>query len=280
MSFAALPMYDFPELRGATDAWWTGLAGHLRAEGISDVAATLDRSRRIEEQWSDPALLFGQSCGYPVTHAYADVLRIVATPRHAVRGCEGGLYHSVIVVREDAPIVELGDLRGRTAVINDPTSQSGTNAFGALLAPLLGASSERGARFFRDVLLSGSHAGSLAMVQDGRAEVASIDCVTFALLARWRKPALEGIRVLDKTASVPALPYVTSRTTSAETLARIRTALANAATDPALAPVRADLLLEGVTVLPDTEYDVIRAMHATHRLGMEVVSAHRSSGAS
>jgi hypothetical protein len=38
-------------------------------------------------------------------------------------------------------------------------------------------------------------------------------------------------------------------------------------TDDALAAVRDDLLLSGVTVLPDGAYDVIPSMQAKHRLG-------------
>jgi hypothetical protein len=31
---ATLPMYDWPEVREATDAWWAGLARHLRGAGF------------------------------------------------------------------------------------------------------------------------------------------------------------------------------------------------------------------------------------------------------
>src|SRR6185312_8107473 len=33
MAVASLPMYDLPELRAATDAWWKGLARAFRREG-------------------------------------------------------------------------------------------------------------------------------------------------------------------------------------------------------------------------------------------------------
>lgn len=261
MTFAALPMYDLPEVRAATDALWAGIAGHLRAEGVKDVPTALERTRHHEAQWRDDALLFGQSCGYPLTHAFADELRVVATPRHAVNGCESGCYHSVIVVHEDAPFVDLAELRGHVAAINDEASHSGMNAFGALLAPLLDEPP-----FFRHVLVSGSHAASIDLVANGRAAVASIDCVTHALLARWRPSALTGTRILTKTASAPALPYVTRRSTSDDTLARLRAGLERAMNDAALAEVRGDLLLLGTTVLPDDAYDAIRKLEATHRL--------------
>ena len=40
MAVASLPMYDLPELRAATDAWWRGLAQAFRREGIADLPAS------------------------------------------------------------------------------------------------------------------------------------------------------------------------------------------------------------------------------------------------
>ncbi len=41
MSVVSLPMYDLPELRHVTNSWWTFIAGHLRAVGLSAVPALL-----------------------------------------------------------------------------------------------------------------------------------------------------------------------------------------------------------------------------------------------
>ena len=45
MAVIALPMYDWPEVRGATDAWGAGLARHLRHAGFPDVPLGLERPR-------------------------------------------------------------------------------------------------------------------------------------------------------------------------------------------------------------------------------------------
>jgi ABC-type phosphate/phosphonate transport system substrate-binding protein len=261
MTVASLPMYDLPEVCAATDALWSGIVRHLRAQGLADVPDVLDRHRDLETVWRDPNLVLSQSCGYPVTHALADVLRIVATPCHAVAGCEDGSYHSLVVVREDAPLTDLEGLRNSVAVINDWASHSGMNAFAALVAPLL---ENRNERFFSKVLVSGSHAASLEWVATGKATAAAIDCVTHALLSKWRPAALAGTRVVAKTASAPALPYVTRRTTTPEDLARLRTGLAHAMADDSLRTIRSDLLLSGILVLDDDRYDVVRAMQPPH----------------
>jgi hypothetical protein len=46
---ASLPMYDWPEVREATDAWWAGLARHLRDAGF-EAPDRLTRARcNLEE---------------------------------------------------------------------------------------------------------------------------------------------------------------------------------------------------------------------------------------
>ena len=41
---ASLPMYDWPEVRDATNAWWAGIARHLRSEGFSEAPDRLYRN--------------------------------------------------------------------------------------------------------------------------------------------------------------------------------------------------------------------------------------------
>ena len=71
MTIANLPMYDLPEIRHATDDWWSGLARAFRRAGISDVPDRLDRERAMPEVWRDPGLVLSQACGYPLLHDLA-----------------------------------------------------------------------------------------------------------------------------------------------------------------------------------------------------------------
>jgi len=63
------------------------------------------------------------------------------------------------------------------------------------------------------------------MVRTGDADVAAIDCVTYALLGRHRPQALSGLRVLRRTDPVPAPPYVACKNLASDAIARMRTAL-------------------------------------------------------
>ena len=259
----ALGMYDLPELRAATDAWWTAIARALRAEGVPGVPESLDRSRPYHEVWRDPALLLTQTCGYPLTHGFADALTAVAVPTYAAEGCGPGRYSSAFLVRDDDPAGDLADLRGRRATANGPDSQSGCNVLRSAVAPLADAG-----RFFSEVVWAGAHRRSLAAVRTGTADVAAIDAVTFALLSRHAPAETRGVRVLGWSESAPALPYAVRRGIDAGTRARIAAALLRAAADPNAAAAREALLIAGLSPVDDAAYTVMPAMRrAAERLG-------------
>lgn len=251
-SLASLPMYDPPEVRAATDAWWQALARHFRAAGIQGVPDALTRPAKLHAHWRSSVLLFSQGCGFPLTHAFAGGWQVVATPCYRATGCGGPYYRSVLIVREDAPLRSIEDLRGRTACFNTRDSHSGYNILRATAAP-----HARHGRFFGQVVQSGGHIRSAAMVQRGEADIASLDCVTHALYARHAPHRLEGTRVLAQTGPAPGLPYITAAATDAATLRRLRDGLQAALVDPALADLRADLLLGAASLLPEDAYSAI-----------------------
>ena len=246
---AALPMYDFPELRDAHDRLWVALARRLRESGIAGVPRQLIRRLSHREVWSHPGLLFGQACEYPVSKAFRQHLRILATPRYCAPGCNGNTYRSAIVVRAEESANSLEELRERRCVVNEPDSNSGMNLLRAALAPLSG-----GARFFRSVSFSGSHRKSIELIAAGEADVAAVDCVTLEHLRRARPHLIAQVRIVDWTPPAPCLPFVISRQMSETTVAAVRHALNTVCVDPALAPVREILLLESVDLAPDTTF--------------------------
>ncbi len=252
MSIASLPWYDLDEIKPATDAFWTSLAKHLRAEGFEDVPLALDRSAVYQAQWRSGRLLFSQSCGYDVRIAYAGHLEIVATPCYGAEGAGDCKYSSLVVVRDDSPCEKLEDLRGTRCLINTATSHSGMNILRAMIAPL-----HESGRFFSSVRVSGAHRQSLAQISRGEADVAAIDCVTYALLERHIPSLLKGTRVLCRTETVPAPPFVTRAAIAPYELVRIRAALKAAIADPEIAWARSAMLLAGCDVLPHGAYDAI-----------------------
>jgi ABC-type phosphate/phosphonate transport system substrate-binding protein len=124
----------------------------------------------------------------------------------------------------------------------------------AAIAPLAD-----GGRFFSSVELTGGHLMSASSVASDNADVAAIDCVTYAHMQRLHPELAAHLRILDWTPSSPGLPYVTARATDPITFSALRSALAEVQSDPALAAVRAALLQSGIDFAVDESYlEVLR----------------------
>ena len=199
-AIASLGMYDFPWTTDANDALWSALAERLRAAGI-DAPRRLSRGADLHEFWRDPKLIFGQTCGYPYVTQLGRKTVLVATPIYAFPGCEGASHSSFIVADGRHGGRSLADFAGTRAAINARDSNSGMNLFRAAIAPLA-----NGQPFFREVVVTGSHEASVAAVSAGDADIAAIDCVSFALLRRGRPELTESIAIIAHTPLSPALP--------------------------------------------------------------------------
>jgi ABC-type phosphate/phosphonate transport system substrate-binding protein len=262
LAYASFPWYDLPEMHAATGALWRGLRERLSAYGVTGLPATLDRTRAHGTDLEN-ACLFTQTCGLPLFTTAEGHFTVLGAPRYRAAGCSGSTHRSFVVVRERSRLHELEGLRGSRFAINEPDSNSGMNLPRRLFAPLA-----RAGRFFSSTVVTGSHAASAELVLASGADAAAIDCVTFALLGRYRPAAVRGLRVVAETAATPTPPLVTSRSSSAELVAILRRAIADVVRDDALATTREALLLEGVDACDVSAYAVIpeRAREA-RRLG-------------
>lgn len=258
---AALPMYDLPELRDSTDAFWQGLRSHLAAAGITGIPPKLIHVDDYYGHWRSPDLLLTQTCGFPLTHELKGQVRYVATPGYAAPGCEGASYRSFIIVRESDKVARGVDLAGRVAAFNGNDSQSGCNILKFYLA---GLGIPNG--LLREALESGAHRKSAALVKSGLADFCAVDCVTWALLTAVAPEEVKGLRVLDQTASAPCLPYITSQATPIENISCLREGLSAAFSDPELEDVRRTLLLDSINVLDEDAYDVILEQEISAKL--------------
>ncbi|MET1028244.1 MAG: PhnD/SsuA/transferrin family substrate-binding protein [Dongiaceae bacterium] len=252
---AGLPMYALPELATATADWWLGLRRHFQQAGLADLPMAIAKPQDLYEHWLKPDLLFTQTCGYPLTHDLANRVQLVATPCYSAPGCDGFTYRSVIVVRQAAGYAGPGDLRNKKVAFNSRDSQSGYNTLRHLIAPLA-----KGGRFFAAKIETGGHRHSLAAVRNGTADVAAIDCVSYALIATVAPQEVAGIQVLCRSESAPNLPYITAQTTTADVISRLREGLRAAIDDPHLATTRSDLLIADMAEVPISIYDRIMTM--------------------
>lgn len=233
---AWLGMYDMAPLKAANDRFWQEIRNAL---GYGPQA--LSRDLDPWAAWQSPDLLLAQTCGLPYRSRLHENVTLVATPDYGLPGCPAGYYNSVLVVREDAQGEAPEDFAGGTLAYNEPLSQSGWAAPSGWLA-------ERNVGFDR-LLQTGAHAASAHAVAEGRADIAGIDALTWALLCE-HDPVTVNLRVIGTTEPTPALPYITARGRDPDPL---RAAL-NAGLEALSAADRAALHLTGFEQLPASAY--------------------------
>ncbi|MEM7547841.1 MAG: PhnD/SsuA/transferrin family substrate-binding protein [Pseudomonadota bacterium] len=245
---AALPMYDWPEIRAETAAYWAILRDGFRGAGIAAPDHLIDAPADPWPHWRDPALVLSQTCGLPYAARLVSDVSLIGAPAYDLQGLAPGTYCSEIVVRKSEGAAELKTLRGRKFAFNMRESQSGFAAPAALLGDP--------AAFFGEMVATGSHRASILAVAEGRADVAAIDAVTWQLALR-HEPAARLLGVVARTAPTPGLPYITaSRPEDDLSLMRliIQTAIVTLPAD-----IRAALLLRDLVRKHPSDYAPLAA---------------------
>ena len=196
--------------------------------------------------WRHPGLLFAQTCWGPLELWLGDAVRVVGQEDYSgVEGGDGEFYASAIVMRGDdlrglseapPPLTYRGEplvspAFGPHKGAGDSLSQSPSHLWGgvrgggtSLHALLIGQrltynapdsmsgylALERdlgGLDVFNERVISGGHRASIRMVANGDADVAAVDCKTWAL-ALQHEPAARGLVVVGWTQKRKGLPYV------------------------------------------------------------------------
>ena len=217
---ASFPWYDLPSVRWANDVLWraTGLGGGL------------NRTTPVDAQWHADDLVVSQACGLDLFLGNLPIEPVLA-PAFDL-DCAPGHYFSYLVGSRDG-----------VAAVNSLSSRSGFSALLSVCRP-------------KSLVVTGSHQASLSAVQRGVAAMACIDAVTWHILERDVPASVAGLRVLERTASAPAPPYVVRRNGQRDRLARLITAtMEKSATRGA----RRALLLRGVVPVTIDDYAPVRA---------------------
>lgn len=215
---AALPMYDWPEARADVDGFFRDLRGRVPA-----LPAALTRGADVAALWRDPAMVLSQACWGPMRQGLAPFVRVLAQPDYSdVPGGRGPMYRSAVVARAGtaaappkAARAALPALRGRVAY-NERGSLSGWIA--------LAQDAGDPAAWADGLVETGSHRESIRAVAEGRADLAAIDCRSWAL-ALAHEPCARGLVVIGWTAERPGLPFITARATPETFAAAVTAAL-------------------------------------------------------
>lgn len=260
-------MYDWPEVRDEVDAQWAGLREAFRQKGIDAPQAIVRRNGDLpqvpggihdadgrliapdpatlapneldyHQLWLHPALLFAQTCWGPMELGLSKQVQVVGQPSYdAYEGGQGELYSSALVMRtgegpqvrspaDGKALLPLDLMRGKRFTFNSLDSMSGVIA----LTRDLQAAGES-LDIFSSRSESGGHRGSIVAVAEGKADIAAIDCESWALAQRF-EPAGQKVAVVGWTARRKGLPYITARMTPKKTVRALREALAGLAEQP------------------------------------------------
>lgn len=249
--FAAMSMYPMESLRSAWDNLYS-----TAARDVLDAPLQLRWDLEARASWLSPQLVLGMTCGWPLVTTLQRRVRVVGTFVYGVDGVLSHTYRSVIIANKAASIA---DLAHATLAYNSVESLSGYVSIMSMMPD--GQTAWSG-----PTLETGSHLSSIDAVREGRADIASIDSLTWTYTQREFPDVLQGLVIIDRGPLVPHLPLIARNDTTDEALADWRTAFADVVRNPALAGTLDTLLIHGFVPLDAKDY--ADALTPLHRSGL------------
>lgn len=246
-------MYDFPEVQASSEAILEALSNAFTAVGDAAHPSFPESSvhEYLMKMWKDQDTLLSQSCGLPFIEELHEYVDVVATLKWTGISDERGWYRTVIVVRDELDVSSMSEVGGLQPVITNKQSLSGWCSLGVALSDV-GAD----ASYVLPYVESGGHANSLQMLQDKRADFASIDPGTFQLLQRHRPALTKGLRIIGNGPLVPATPLHVSKLRKCS-VEQARQIVVDVFAQPSLAQAKADIGIDGAVAMSNDTYTVI-----------------------
>lgn len=249
-------LYDYSFVERAADAWWNGVASHLRQLGADSVKLSAIQPHEIP---ASSEIVVGHLCSYPLTHYYADRYRVAGLPVWDCEDFRNRSYRSRIIVRSADRLGDFFEYFGKRVTINSKGSLSGHIVLSLKISEY-GEFQQTGQPAFRQTLISGSHLNSINLVRRGEADICACDGVTWRLLKRHCPEVCKGLETIGYGPWFPGIPYVVSSNCADEQRSIINQALKKAIDDPKLAIARQELGLLDVTEASDEDYAEVRDM--------------------
>jgi ABC-type phosphate/phosphonate transport system substrate-binding protein len=237
---ANLMMYQRPQLVQAHERYWTLIRKHLSVAGM-DSPETLSQDAEEFYVWKHPDLVLSQTCGMPYRTWLHEKVQLVGTPDYGLADCPAGYYRSALIVRADDVRTELAAFKDAVFAYNQTFSQSG------YAAPFWHLKPE--GFWFKNRLHVEQHLEAARAVATGRADIASIDAVTWRNIEKY-EPFAADLRVLEWTKPTPGLPLITALGNDTELIFEaVKAAIAELDEQS-----RFQLGIEGVVKIPKEEY--------------------------
>ncbi len=244
---AALPMYDWPELRAETDAMWASMRARFLDHGIAAPAnlvrrngdmpavhggirgeegeiiapdpATLDPDAfDLAVLWRHPDLLISGTCWGPMELGLQDHVQVIGQSGYdGIAGGKGPLYSSAIIARKGAAAETIDPSETGEALLPIGFFANKRLAFNEhrSMSGYLGLKRDLEAQgesldIFSGLVETGAHRASVVAVTSGEADVAAIDCRSW-VLAQRHEPAAAGVHVVGWTSRRMGLPFIRAK---------------------------------------------------------------------
>jgi ABC-type phosphate/phosphonate transport system substrate-binding protein len=245
MTIASLAMYPYPHLRSAYDQLWESVRSRLSlaASALDWVLDALPACRRDD-------LLLGQTCGWPLITELASIVRVVGTFDYDVEGASSGTYCSVLISNRDESLADILRQPDLVVAANSADSLSGWISLRSVAA----THGVRLGEYRETIQWTGSHAASIDAVRRRRANLASIDAVS------WSHLDGSGLSIVGHGPRVPCLPLVTSGSSTDAVVSELRAALTATVHDPAMADVCATLKIRDFLDRELADYEGLPAL--------------------
>lgn len=241
---ANLMMYQRPQLVEAHSRFWALIRKNLTDAGM-ECPETLSQDAAEFFVWKHPELVLSQTCGMPYRTWLHDKVQLVGTPDYGLEGCPPGFYRSAIIVRANDLRCQISQFKDAIFAYNQTYSQSGYAAPFWHLKPA--------GFWFETRLHVAQHLEAARAVATGRAEIASLDAVTWRNIETY-EPFASELRVLEWTQPTPGLPLITALGKDADLVY----SAVKGAIDDLDAQSKSQLGISGLVKIPKEDYLKIR----------------------
>lgn len=245
-----LGMYPFTSVAWAWDGIWSGV--HRRAPWTPE---RLTRSGDVHARWYDADCVITHVCGGPFAAIHRSDMHLIGAFAVDIPEAEAGRYRSVLLSPHGHTLDEF-DFAATHAVANSADSLSG---WFSLLAATVGP----GAEWPGQVTFTSAHYDSLVELAKRKADLASIDSWSLALITAEQPELLDGLHRVALGPSVPTPAITARRSITPARLAELRRAFVETLEDPASGPARAALRIAGFAANSLDDYLAILSLGPT-----------------
>ncbi|MBI5787503.1 MAG: phosphate/phosphite/phosphonate ABC transporter substrate-binding protein [Candidatus Schekmanbacteria bacterium] len=191
-------------------------------------------------------------CGRPYIDGHEEFgLKLLVVPQ--INGTVH--YHSYIIVHKDSATRKLDELKGRRFAFSDPLSNSGCLIPTYLIVKIFGVPPEK---FFQELVYSGSHDKSIAMVAAKLVDAAAVDSLIWDYLNQFDPQDTAKTKILATSKPYSTVPVVVRPNLNPQLEAKIRETFLAIHQDNAGREILKNMRIDRFVEVDDSMYNDLR----------------------